>query len=150
MNTQKGMTIVELVVATAITGIIVVLLGTAIYQILNVTGYGNDRLNASHDLENASYWFNFDGQRAITASGGSGLALTLSDNSTVTYALTGTELRRNAGGAYMVLAWNVASLNFSISNRVITMSLTSSPSGRYDASENGTYQVYLRPAEAGL
>jgi prepilin-type N-terminal cleavage/methylation domain-containing protein len=146
MNTQKGMTIVELVIATAIIGIIVVFLGTAIYQILNVTGYGNDRLSAAHDLETAAYWLNFDGQQSIAAIGGSSLALTLSDNSTVTYALTGTELRRTKGGAYMVLARNVAGIGFSVSNRVITMSLTSSPSGRYAVSENGTYQVNLRPA----
>ena len=150
MNSQRGMTIVEMVVATALTGIIVVFLGTAIFQILNVTGYGNDRLMAAHDLENASYWFNFDGQQAVAASGGSGLALTLSDDSTVTYTLTGTELRRSAGGAYMVLARDITNASFSISDRVITMSLTSSPSGRHDVSENGTYKVYLRPAEAGL
>ena len=148
MKTQKGMTIVELVVATALTGIIVVFLGTAIYQILSVTGYGNDRLMASHDLENAAFWLNLDGQQAVTASGGGGLSLTLSDNSTVTYTLTGTELRRNAGGGYKVLAWNIASISFSISNRVITMSLTSTPSGHYDVSENGTFRVHLRPAEA--
>jgi hypothetical protein len=140
----------EMVVATAVTGIIVVFLGTAIYQILNVTGYGNDRLTAAHDLENAAYWLNYDGQRAINASGGSGLALTLSDNSTVTYTLTGMELRRNAGGAYMVLAYNAATVSFSVSNRVITMSLVSAPPGRFGVSENGTYKVYLRPVEAGL
>ena len=150
MNTQKGMTMVELIVATAITGIIIVFLGAAIYQILNVTGFGNDRLTAAHDLENTAYWFNLDGQQSYAASGGSGLTLTLSDNSTVTYTLTGTELRRNAGGAYMILARNIASISFSINNRVITMSLTSSPPGRYNVSQNGTYQVNLRPAAAGL
>jgi hypothetical protein len=150
MSQQKGITLVETVVATALTGIIVVFLGTVIYQILNVTGYGNDRLMAAHDLENAAYWLNFDGQRAITASGGSALALTLSDNSTVTYTLTGMELRRNAGGAHMVLAYNTAAVSFSVSNRVITMSLISAPEGRFGVSENGTYKVYLRPAEAGL
>ena len=150
MNEQKGMTMVEMVVATALTGIIVVFLGTAIYQILNVTGYGNDRLRAAHDLENAAYWFNYDGQQAVSASGGGGMALTLSDNSTITYDLTGTELRRNAGGAYMVLARNVAAVSFTVSNRVITMSLVSSPSGRFEVTENGTFRVFLRPAEAGL
>jgi prepilin-type N-terminal cleavage/methylation domain-containing protein len=150
MNRQQGMTMIEMVVATALTGIIAVFFGTAIYQILNVTGYGNDRLMAAHDLENASYWLNFDGQRSISASGGSGLSLTLSDNSTVTYALTGTELRRNYSGGYMILAYNVAAASFSVSNRVITMWLVSAPSGRFEVSENGTFKVYLRPAEAGL
>ncbi len=149
MNTQKGMTMVELVVATAVTGIIVVFLGTAIYQIMTVTGYGNNRLIAAHEMENAAYWFNLDGQQAVTASGGSGLSLTLSDNSTVTFSLTGTELRRTTGGNNMILARNIASLNFSVSNRVITMSLTSSPEGRDNVSENGTYQVYLRPTGGG-
>jgi prepilin-type N-terminal cleavage/methylation domain-containing protein len=149
MNTQKGMTLVEMVVATAVTGIIVVFLGTSIYQILTISGYGNNRLIAAHELENAAYWLKFDGQQAVAASGSSGLSLTLSDNSTVTYSLNGTELRRTAGGNIMTLARNIASLNFSVSSRVITMSLTSSPSGQTDVSANGTYQVYLRPAGGG-
>jgi prepilin-type N-terminal cleavage/methylation domain-containing protein len=149
MNAQKGMTMVELIVVIAVTGIIVVFLGTAIYQIMTVTGYGNSRLIAAHELENAAYWLNRDGQQATAASGGSALALTLSDNSSVTYSLAGTELRRSAGGDIIALARNITSLNFSVSSRVITMSLTSSPEGRYDASANGTYRVYLRPSEAG-
>ena len=140
---------VELVVTTAVTGVIVAFLGIVIYQILNVTGYGNDRLIAGHELENAAYWLNRDGQQASAASGGSGLALTLSDNSSVTYSLSGTELRRNAGGAYIILARNITGLNFAVSNRVITMSLTSAPQGRYSVSENGTYQVNLRPTGGG-
>lgn len=149
MNGQKGMTMVELVVVTAVTGIIIAFLGTAIYQIITVSSYGNSRLIAAHELENAAYWFNRDGQQATAASGGSGLALTLSDDSSVTYSLAGTELRRAAGGENMILARNIASLDFSVSDGVITMALTSSPEGRDDVSENGTYRVYLRPSEAG-
>jgi prepilin-type N-terminal cleavage/methylation domain-containing protein len=150
MKAQKGMTLVEMVIATALAGVLVTFLGSAIYQILNVTGYGNDRLSAAHDLENAAYWFNFDSQQALNASGGSGLTLTFPDSSTVTYSLTGTQLRRNnGGGGYMVLAYNVAAVNFSVNNRMVTMSLESAPSGRFNVSENGTYRVYLRPAEAG-
>jgi hypothetical protein len=48
----------------------------------------------------------------------------------------------------MILARNITSLNFIVSRRVIIMSLTSSPEGRDDVSENGTYWVYLRPSEA--
>jgi prepilin-type N-terminal cleavage/methylation domain-containing protein len=149
MKGQSGMTMVELVVAVAVTGIIVVFLGTAIYQIITVSSYGNNRLTALHELQNAAHWFNLDSQGARMATGGSQLILTLSDNSTISYSLVGSELRRGAGGLQMTLARNITAANFSINNRVITMSLTSSPAGQYDVSQNGTYMVSLRPAEGG-
>jgi Tfp pilus assembly protein PilE len=173
MNGQKGMTMVELVVAIATTGIIVAFLGTAIYQILTVSGYGNDRLTATHELQNAAHWFNIDGQEAKAATGGTGLTLTMTDNSTISFRLVGTELRRTRStlaieptivpvktieaisaepgptkiGQAMVLARNITSASFSINDRLITMSLTAMPSGQYGVSENGTYRVHLRPAE---
>jgi hypothetical protein len=147
MKGQKGMTMAELVVAVATTGIIVVFLGTAIYHIITVSGYGNDRLIATHELENIAYWFNIDGQGAQTATGGPTLTLIMADDTSITYALAGTEMRRTASGNQMTLARNITSASFSIDNRVITMSLTASLPGRYDVSENGTYRVYLRAAE---
>jgi prepilin-type N-terminal cleavage/methylation domain-containing protein len=148
MKTQQGMTLVELVVALAITGVIITFLGTAVYQILNVTGSGNDRLITSHELENASFWFNFDGQQAVSASGNSTLIWTLSDNSTITYSLSGSELRRTVGGSDNTLARNIASLSFSTTGRVVTMSITATPSGSYGVSENGTYRVNMRAKAA--
>ena len=147
MNGQKGMTMVELLVAIAVTGIIVVFLGTAIYQIITVSAYGNDRLTAMHELQNSAHWFNLDGQKAVTANVNGELLLTISETSSITYSLVGKELRRTADGSPMTLARNITSADFSIDNRVITMSLTSSPEGRDNVSENGTYKVYLRPAE---
>jgi prepilin-type N-terminal cleavage/methylation domain-containing protein len=147
MKGQKGMTLVELLIATAVTGIIVIFLGTAIHQIITVTEYGNDRLTAMHELQNASHWFNLDGQRAVTASTNGELSLTISESSSITYSLSGTELLRTAGGAQITLAQNISSANFSIENRIVTMSLTSSPEGRDNVSESGIYKVYLRPAE---
>ncbi len=147
MKRQRGFTLVELLVTVAITGLIVSGLGTAIYQIFTVTEYGNDKLTATHELQNVSHWFSLDGQRAGAASGGSELVLTLSDDSSITYSLVGTELYRTAGGSNMTLAQNITSANFSVENRTITMTVTSSPQGRWDVSDNGTYKVYLRPTE---
>jgi len=149
MKRQAGMTMVELIVAVAVTGVIVTFLGTAIYQITTVSEYGNNRLTALHELQNAAHWFNQDSQGAREATGGGQLILTLSDNSTVSYSLVGTELRRASGGPQMTLARNITLANFSINNRIVTMSLTSSPAGRDDVSQNGTYMVSLRPAEGG-
>jgi hypothetical protein len=138
---------VELITAVAITGIIVVFLGTAIYHIITVSEYGNDKFTALHELQNAAYWFNKDGQEAKTAIGGSQLVMTLADNSTVTYVLVGTNLQRTSAGLQLTLARNISSAGFSVDNRVVTMSLTSAPPGRNNISENGTYMVYLRPVE---
>jgi len=149
MNGQKGMTMVELLVAIAVTGIIVVFLGTAIYQIITVSAYGNDRLTAMHELQNSAHWFNLDGQKAVTANVNGELLLTISETSSITYSLVGKELRRMADGSQMTLARNITSADFFIDNRVITMSLTSSPEGRDNVSENGSYKVYLRPSEGG-
>ncbi|OGO00601.1 MAG: hypothetical protein A2Y58_01295 [Chloroflexi bacterium RBG_13_51_52] len=147
MKRQAGATMVELITAVAVTGIIVVFLGTAIYHILTVSEYGNEKFTALHELQNAAYWFNKDGQEAKTATGGSQLVLTLTDNSTVTYTLAGTDLRRTAGGMQLILARNISSVSFSINSRTATMNLISTPPGRNEISENGTYMVYLRPVE---
>jgi prepilin-type N-terminal cleavage/methylation domain-containing protein len=149
MKKQTGMTMVELVVAIAVTGIIIVFLSTAIYQIFTISEYGNDRLTALHELQNTAHWFNLDSQEARTATGGNQLVLTLADNSTISYSLVGTELRRASSGSQMTLARNITSASFAINNRTVTMYLNSSPVGRNNVSENGTYMVSLRPAEGG-
>jgi prepilin-type N-terminal cleavage/methylation domain-containing protein len=145
MNRQAGMTMVELITALAITGIIVAFLGTAIYQIMTVSQRGNNEFTAMHELQNAAFWFTKDGQEAKAAVGGSQVVLTLADNSTVTYALTGTSLKRTVGSLQTVLARNIASAAFTVNARLVTMSLTSTPAGQTAVSESQTYTVYLRP-----
>jgi prepilin-type N-terminal cleavage/methylation domain-containing protein len=146
---QKGFTLLELLITVAITGLIVGFLGTAIYQIITVTEYSNDRMIAMHELQNAAHWFSRDGQMASTASGGNELVLALPDDSSITYAVVDTELCRTAGDSQMTLARNVSDLSFSIENRIITMNITSSPEGRPNVSEQRTYKVCLRPTEEG-
>ena len=147
MKGQKGVTLPELLITVAITGLIVSLLGAAIYQIITVTESGNDRMIAIHELQNAGHWVTLDGQMARTASGGNELALTLPDGSSITYEVEDTELLRTADESQMILAQNISSISFSVENRVITMTITSSPEGRANISEQGTYKVCLRPAE---
>ena len=147
MKSQAGATMVELITAVAITGIIVAFLGTAVYHIMTVSEYGNDEFTALHELQNAAYWFSKDGQEAKAAVGGSHLVLTLTDNSTVTYTLVGSNLQRTAAGQQIILARNISSAAFSVNNRLATMSLISAPPGRNNVSENGTYMINLRPIE---
>jgi prepilin-type N-terminal cleavage/methylation domain-containing protein len=147
MKRQAGMTLVEMILAITITGVIVVALGTAIYQILTISAYGNDEFTALHEMQHAAYWFNKDGQEAKAATGGSQLALTLSDNTTVTYSLAGTDLIRNANGQQITLARNITSVTFLVNGQLLTMYITATPSGGSGVSENGTYMVHLRSEE---
>jgi len=145
MKGERGFTLIELLIATAITGLIVSGLGTAMHHIVTTTDYSDDRMTAMQELQNAAHWVRIDGQSASTASGGDELVLTLPDDSTITYAVVGTELRRTAGESQMTVARNITSASFAIEDRVITMTLTSSPEGRWNVSEQGTYQTCLRP-----
>ena len=54
---------------------------------------------------------------------------------------------RTADESQMILARNISGISFSVENRIITMTVTSSPEGRASISEEGTYKVHLRPAE---
>ena len=91
---------------------------------------------------------NLDGQMAQSATGGSNLVLTFPDASSVSYTLVGTDLLRVTSTSNRTLAQNITSASFSVQDRIITMNLTSAPDGRWDISENETYQICLRPSEA--
>jgi len=144
MNREEGFTLVELLITTAITGLIVSFLGVAIHQVVTVTDYGNSKMVALHELQNVAHLLSIDGQEASSASGGDELTLGLPDSSLVTYALVGTVLERTKGESQMTLAQNISDLSFSVEGQVISMSITSAPEGSQDASQQATYKVYLR------
>jgi len=153
---QKGIVLLELVVAAGITAMIVGVLGSAIFQMLGVSERGSGRLKVLHDLESAAYWINLDGGRVEASDLTPGAqpvdAMTLSwtegdEPHSVTYSLSGTNLQRNHNGEVSTVARYVSSVGFSLSDGLITVAMTSSPGGRWGISKDMTLKMWLRPTE---
>jgi prepilin-type N-terminal cleavage/methylation domain-containing protein len=145
MKVERGYTLVELIMAIAITGFLTATLGLVVQQTVTVPERGDDQVNALHAIQNAAHWVSLDGQTAKSASGGSGLALTLPDDSSLSYILYGDELHRVSGSSNRTIARGIASASFSVEGRLITMNITAAPDSRWDMSESGTYQINMRP-----
>ena len=155
---QKGFTLVEILIALGITALVAGTLGTAIFQIFDRSARGNDTLKALNDIHNAGRWLYLDGERAETTDLVDATppvppvnAMSLSWTSdgqlhTATYSLSGTELVRNHNGTVTTVARYVSSVDFSISNRLIKIDLTSTP-GSTGVSKQVTYHSWLRPTD---
>ena len=64
---ESGMTLVELLVALGIAGVIMGVVAASLSQFLGATARGNDHLAVVHDQRDALYWLNRDAQMAVSA-----------------------------------------------------------------------------------
>lgn len=152
---QEGMTLVEVLIVSAITAVLVGGLTTAIFMTVSATGRGNDETSALRDLQSAAYWISTDCQMAATTDLSEGEevvdALNLQwtgssgESHSSGYSLCGSELQRDYDGAKTTLAWYVSSVEFSISGNVVTFYVESTPPGRWQVSRQMTGSACLRP-----
>ena len=146
MKGERGYTLLEAIIAIAITGFLVTALSMVVHQMVTVPERGIDQIDAIHPMQNAAHWLTLDGQTAVSATGGSNLTLTLASNATISYELSGTELHRYYASSNRTIARNVASANFTVQDRLIYMTIATVPESRWDnISQNYTYQAYMRP-----
>jgi len=145
MKRERGYTLIEALIALALTGFIVTVLGMVVQQMVTVPERGDDQLDAIHPVQNAIHWIALDGQMASSAVGGSSLTLNLPNTIVIQYVRSGTNLYRFFGGASRTIARNVASANFTVQSRMIYITIVTVPDSRWAISENETYRVYMRP-----
>lgn len=67
---ERGVTLTELLLVLAVSGMIIGVLAGAIYQISTVVSRGNSELGVQHDLQNAATWLNRDVLSASSATFG--------------------------------------------------------------------------------
>jgi prepilin-type N-terminal cleavage/methylation domain-containing protein len=140
MRNERGFTLVEMLVATAIAGILSIALVGTVFQVTTVAVNGTDKLAAANDIQNAVHQINRDGHMASAAVGGNSLTLTYPSASEVVYSLVGDELLRTASGSDTVVAGGTASASFSVVDRNITVTLIQSEGG----GEPVVFQVQMR------
>ena len=158
MNGQKGFLLIEMLLALGISSIIVTSLGVSLHQFIRISDQGNAKLSTLHDVRNAGFWINRDGGRAESTNlvEGAGPVNTVTMNWTaggqahvVTYSLSGTEIKRDHNGNVITIARHVTQLEFSLNQRVISTDMTSSITGRADATEIVSLKTWLRPTLGG-
>ena len=161
---ERGITLTELMVALAITGLITGILATAMYQINQVTGWGNNELRVQHDLQNAATWLNRDVRRASSAHvvSASQMILTVPYDvystmtgtvtiyaRVITYTLTDSTLTRDSDGSTLIVARHVNSFIPSptgMVTSVITITITSAITSQVgDVAGSATLHLDMRP-----
>ncbi len=64
---ESGMTLVELLIAIAIGGLVMGVIGAALSQFVRTTTRGHDELAVVHDQRDALYWLSRDAQMAVSS-----------------------------------------------------------------------------------
>jgi len=144
MMKQKGFTLVELLVALAITGILLLVLVLTIHSILVNTTNNNDKVVVLSNVDRAALYIRRDLQQAqdtdLPEYGAPQSSCTLTwiditgfttDNSTshsCTYALVDTNLERSYDGITSIIARQIEDIEFCENGSFIDIAITSADS----------------------
>jgi len=157
---QKGFTLIELLVAIPIGAVILLVVTSSIYQIVQGRVNISQKSIAIAEMDNAAHWL---AQDLVMAQGTdleeealpvSSMTLEWQDlthwaadegviNHSISYDRIETQLQRNYDGQLTVVARHITYAGFSFDDRVFTVTLTSQP-GLPGSSVNMTFTSEMR------
>ena len=159
---QKGMTLIELMVSLAITGMVVSAALGLIFHEFRGTAIAKTYVTAAHEIGNAARWISQDGMMAESSGLVEGahpadyLNLTWIERydfanipHSSSYYLEGTQLRRDYDGTVTTVARDISKIEFSQTGRLLTLSISCTPRWWNSATVEKTYRIYLRAAGEG-
>jgi len=158
---QKGFTLIEILVAMAVGGILMAGVVLGIFQVSWGTVRTNDQVVALTDVNNAALWLKKDLQMVQSTSLTNGVtasSVTLewtdftnfeeeeNKNHTSTYALSpsGTKLIRTYDDTPSVVGRHITSIGFTLAGRVINVVITATGPGNSQRTETLKFTVHMR------
>jgi len=163
-KSQKGFTLLEILLVLVVGGILLVGVVTAIFQTTGITVESSTKITALEDIREVAARVSKDIKMAATTNLDPGALLdSLTLDWTIWYDETGElnpvdhyisytppsggELQRNYDGALTTVGSYISDIEFSQEGNIITVTITSSPRGNTETAEQRTYQFYLQPKE---
>lgn len=162
-KSQKGFTLVEILLVLAMGGILMVGIGITIFRTTTITMESSTQITALEDIKKVAFRVSKDIRMAATTNledpGPVLNSLVLDWTSwydetgelnpvphSISYtSLSGGELQRNYDGALTTVGSYISDIEFSQDGSIITVAITSSPRGNAEMAEQRTYQFYLQP-----
>jgi len=151
---QKGMTLVEVIIATGIGAVVTAALALVIYNLMTVTERNNDATSTLSDVQNAVYMISYDAKMAGSTDltegdpAASEVLFSWIDGGGAAhssrYYISGTELIRDYNGNTHSVAKSISSIEFTVTASNLNY-FVKSTTGRLDTSESFTGTVYFRP-----
>jgi prepilin-type N-terminal cleavage/methylation domain-containing protein len=156
---QRGFTLIEMLVALAITGFMISGVASTVSQVITVNALSANRMQVIKQVENAGNSLFRDAQMAKNAVPGTGTSLvklTLTDLSTIEYTITNNQLKRiytdhsnPAKNTTTLISENIdisdGMNSCSFNAPILTVKITASTGNLRPASETRTFQISLRP-----
>jgi len=162
---QRGFALLTMMIALAISGIIMTAATMTIFQVINGSGRTSNHMVALRQVQNAGYWISYDVQMSqsvepAAAPDQDGLPLTLTWNEyasgiehQIVYELVGDELIRSYsinGGPpteSTVAEFIVSGTNCEYSGGVLTFTVVSTVgAGSQEITATGIYEIIPRPS----